>query len=102
MQKTDFDIIRDYKASLDLIEEVYGSRDKATMYNYLDTKFAGELRKMRNIVAGLFAAGIILSPLMIGIPVIFVAIFCYFKLYKKAVKMSDIFREMTAEDPTLA
>lgn len=102
MKKTDFDVIKEYKSGVDQIEQIYGERNKAIVYHYLDTKGKDVIKKIKYWSIGLMVAGVILSPFIIGIPAVIVGVLCYFFLYKKAEKMSVLFREMAAEDPTLA
>lgn len=100
MEKYDFDTLKEYKKAVDDIEKVYGRRDKATMYHYLDTKGASMMKKYKRISIAMMVLGVILSPIILGIPLFIAGVVVFFML-KKGNRLMLTYREMIAEDETL-
>ncbi|MFU1599897.1 MULTISPECIES: hypothetical protein [Alteromonas] len=100
--QADYKLLVEYKKMVEQVSSVYGERTKDSMHSFIDTTLVGETKKWKKISIGFVVAGILLSPLLLGIPLILGGLVLYYLVTKKMERRIEQVRELVDNDKSLA
>ena len=100
--QADYKVLAEYKKMVDQVSSVYGERTKETIIKYIDTTLKNELKKTK-IISSLFVVfGILLTPILIGIPMIVVGAVLFYIGPFQISRLIEQYKELVESDTSLA
>ena len=99
--KTDYCLMSEYRDMVEKVSAVYGEKSKACINNYIDSTLVGEVRKWKVISALLLFFGILLLPILLGLPLILGGITLYILIPRKMESLIEQYKVLVKNDNTL-
>ena len=99
--KTDYCLMSEYRDMVEKESAVYEEKSKACINNYIDSTLVGEVRKWKVISALFLFFGILLLPILLGLPLILGGITLYILIPKKMESLIEQYRVLVKNDNTL-
>jgi len=99
--KTDYGLMSEYRDMVEKVSAVYEEKSKACINKYIDSTLVGEVRKWKVISALFLFFGILLLPILLGLPLILGGITLYILIPKKMERLIEQYRVLVKNDNTL-